>query len=154
MTVDVMAGGKQLRMTSDDVVRKLRGAKPGQVRTHAVKVQGVLHPVKSGIAEHRIEARAEVHVGGSLLHDRESEPPRRRHEVGTGVNAHYIAAKVGDLLGQQAVATPHIQDVFTGPGSEQFEDRSTEFRDKAGVLVVTLGIPGLRHHEIGNISGA
>ena len=50
MTVDVMAGGKQLRMTSDDVVRKLRGAKPGQVRTHAVKVQGVLHPVKEAFA--------------------------------------------------------------------------------------------------------
>lgn len=38
-------------MTSDEVVRKLRGVKPGQIRTHAVKVQGVFHPVKQAYAE-------------------------------------------------------------------------------------------------------
>lgn len=37
-------------MTNDDVVRKLRGMKPGRIKTHAVKVQGVYHPVKEAFA--------------------------------------------------------------------------------------------------------
>jgi hypothetical protein len=48
--IDVTAGGKRLRMTSDDVVRTLRGVKPGRIKTHAVKVQGVDHPVKEAFA--------------------------------------------------------------------------------------------------------
>jgi hypothetical protein len=38
-------------MNSDDVVRKLRGVKPGRIKTHAVKIQGVYHPVKEAFAE-------------------------------------------------------------------------------------------------------
>lgn len=37
-------------MTSDDVVRKLRGVKPGRVHQHAVKVQGIYYPVKEAFA--------------------------------------------------------------------------------------------------------
>src|SRR5437762_1015814 len=50
--VDVVAsaGGRQARVTSDEVVEKLRGAKPGLIRTHAVRVEGVLYPIKEAFA--------------------------------------------------------------------------------------------------------
>ena len=50
--VDVVAtaGGRHARVTSDEVVRKLRGAKFGEVRTHAVRVEGVLYPIKEAFA--------------------------------------------------------------------------------------------------------
>jgi hypothetical protein len=50
-SVDLTAGGKRVRMTSDDVVKKLKGVKPGRIRTHAVKINGVLHPVKEAFSE-------------------------------------------------------------------------------------------------------
>lgn len=37
-------------MSSDDVIKKLRNVRPGPIRTHAVRVQGVLHPVKEAFA--------------------------------------------------------------------------------------------------------
>jgi hypothetical protein len=48
--LDVTAGGKRVHMTSDDVIKKLRGVNPGPIRTHAVKIQGVYHPVKEAFA--------------------------------------------------------------------------------------------------------
>jgi PAS domain S-box-containing protein len=104
---------------------------------------GVLHPVKRGVAERCIEARAEVHVRGALLDDVKAELPCRLHEVGTRVDTHYAAASVGDFLGQYAVTAAHIEDVFTGLWIEQFEDRGTEIRDEASVFAVTLGVPSL-----------
>src|SRR3984957_14046960 len=95
-------------------VRQQRSCDPSDHRV------GVLHPMKSSVTEHCIETPAEVHVGGALLHDRKSELPCRRHEVRAGVDAHYVAAEVGDLLGQYAVTATHVQDVFAGSRSEQF----------------------------------
>lgn len=43
-------GGRRMRVTTDEVVQKLRGAKFGAVRTHAVKIEGVLCPVKEAFA--------------------------------------------------------------------------------------------------------
>lgn len=37
-------------MDTDDVIRKLRGMRPGRIKTHAVKVEGVLHPIKEAFA--------------------------------------------------------------------------------------------------------
>lgn len=37
-------------MTSDEVVLKLRGAKFGEIRTHAVRIEGVLYPIKEAFA--------------------------------------------------------------------------------------------------------
>jgi hypothetical protein len=48
-------------------VRQQRSCNPPDHRI------SVLHPVKSSVAEHCIEARAEVHIRGALFHDRKSE---------------------------------------------------------------------------------
>ncbi len=50
--VDVVAtaGGRHARVTSDEVVLKLRGAKFGEVRTHAVRIEGALYPIKEAFA--------------------------------------------------------------------------------------------------------
>lgn len=50
--VDVVAtvGGRHARVTSDDVVQKLRGVRFGEIRTHAVRVEGVLYPIKEAFA--------------------------------------------------------------------------------------------------------
>ena len=48
--VNARAGGRLARVTSDEVVEKLRGAKPGVIRTHAVRVGGVLYPIKEAFA--------------------------------------------------------------------------------------------------------
>ena len=37
-------------MTKKDVIRKLQGMKPGRIHQHAVRVQGVYHPVKEAFA--------------------------------------------------------------------------------------------------------
>jgi len=44
------AGGRLNRVTSDEVVQKLRDARFGVVRTHAVRVDGVLYPIKEAFA--------------------------------------------------------------------------------------------------------
>ena len=44
------AGGRHARVTSDDVVQKLRGVTFGEIRTHAVRVEGVLYPIKEAFA--------------------------------------------------------------------------------------------------------
>ena len=43
--LNTRAGGRHARVTSDEVVQKLRGATPGVIRTHAVRVEGVLYPI-------------------------------------------------------------------------------------------------------------
>jgi hypothetical protein len=48
--VDVTAGGRNARVTSDEVVQKLRGVRFGEIRTHAVRVEGVLYPIKEAFA--------------------------------------------------------------------------------------------------------
>lgn len=50
VTIEVEVGGARLPMTSDEVLRKLHGAKPGRIRTHAVRIGGVDHPVKEAFA--------------------------------------------------------------------------------------------------------
>lgn len=37
-------------MDSDEVIKKLRGVKPGPIRHHAVKVEDVYHPIKKAFA--------------------------------------------------------------------------------------------------------
>jgi len=51
-SVDVVAsaGGRHARVTSDEVAQRLRGAKFGEIRTHAVRVDGVLYPIKEAFA--------------------------------------------------------------------------------------------------------
>ncbi len=46
----VNVGGNDIEILRDDVLKTLRGATLGQVRTHAVLVEGVLHPVKKAFA--------------------------------------------------------------------------------------------------------
>lgn len=48
--VSARVGGRHARVTSDEVVEKLRGAKPGVIRTHAVRVGGILYPIKEAFA--------------------------------------------------------------------------------------------------------
>src|SRR5436190_22177871 len=48
--LDARAGGRHARVTSDEVIEKLRGAKPGAIRTHAVRVEGVLYPIKEAFS--------------------------------------------------------------------------------------------------------
>ena len=49
--IQIAIGEKGLHMNTNDVIRKLRDRKPGPIRTHAVNVEGVLHPVKEAFAE-------------------------------------------------------------------------------------------------------
>lgn len=51
MEIDVTVGERRLRIDSDEVVRKLRGVKPGRIKAHAVQVEDVYHPVKEAFAE-------------------------------------------------------------------------------------------------------
>jgi hypothetical protein len=48
--LNTRAGGRHARVTSDEVVEKLRGATPGVIRTHAVRVEGVLYPIKEAFS--------------------------------------------------------------------------------------------------------
>src|SRR5262249_16842762 len=48
--VSARVGGRHARVTSDEVVEKLRGAKPGVIRTHAVRVPAILYPNKEAFA--------------------------------------------------------------------------------------------------------
>lgn len=50
MDLNARAGGRHARVTSDEVVEKLRGATPGAIRTHAVRVEGVLYPIKEAFS--------------------------------------------------------------------------------------------------------
>src|SRR5882724_3573379 len=80
----------------------------------------------------------EVDVGGVFLDDIQPQSPGGRNKVRTGVEAHDLAAEVGNLLRQHAIAATHVQDVFAGSWGEQFEDRRTEVGDEACVLGVAL----------------
>lgn len=51
VAIDVTVGGRELRMTNEDVIHKLREVKPGRIYQHAVKVQGVHHPIKEAFAQ-------------------------------------------------------------------------------------------------------
>jgi hypothetical protein len=51
VAIEVTVGGKEFRMTSEDVVRKLRGVRPGRIHQHAVNIEGVYHPVKEAFAQ-------------------------------------------------------------------------------------------------------
>ena len=43
---EVRVEGGRLHMDREDVIQKLRGVTPGRIKTHAVDVEGRLHPVK------------------------------------------------------------------------------------------------------------
>ena len=48
--VEVTIGAKRVSMDKNEVIRKLRGGKPGRITAHAVKVEGVDHPIKEAFA--------------------------------------------------------------------------------------------------------
>jgi hypothetical protein len=49
-SIHVNVNGKDIEISRDAVSAALKGAHVGQVRTHAVLVDGVLHPVKKAFA--------------------------------------------------------------------------------------------------------
>jgi hypothetical protein len=44
--IEMTVGERRFSMDGDEVVRKLRGVKPGRIKNHAVKVEDVYHPIK------------------------------------------------------------------------------------------------------------
>ena len=44
IVIHISVGGKEIAISRDAVVKKLKGVRLGEVRTHAVLVEGVLHP--------------------------------------------------------------------------------------------------------------
>jgi hypothetical protein len=48
--VEFTIAGQKRRLSRDEVVRKLKGSHPGTVQTHAVEIDGVLHPIKEAFA--------------------------------------------------------------------------------------------------------
>jgi hypothetical protein len=50
MELDFTVRRKRMRVSSEDVIRKLRGVTPSPIRKHAVEVQGVAYPVKQAFA--------------------------------------------------------------------------------------------------------
>ena len=50
MEVEFTIAGFRRHLSTEDVIRKLRGVKPGVIRTHAVRVQGVQYPIKQAFA--------------------------------------------------------------------------------------------------------
>ena len=48
--LDYIVAGSRKALNRDDVVRRLRGVEPGPIRTHAVRVNDVLFPVKKAWA--------------------------------------------------------------------------------------------------------
>jgi hypothetical protein len=48
--VEVSIGDRRVQMDSNEVVRKLQGVKPGRIKAHAVKVEGVYHPIKEAFS--------------------------------------------------------------------------------------------------------
>lgn len=43
-------GGKKLQLSRDLIIRKLRGATPGSIQTHAVEIGGMDYPIKEAFA--------------------------------------------------------------------------------------------------------
>jgi hypothetical protein len=50
MELEFTIAGQKRRLTTQDVIRKLKGVSPGTIQTHAVEVEGVLHPMKEAFA--------------------------------------------------------------------------------------------------------
>ncbi len=50
MKADFTIAGLRKRLTSEQVVRKLRNIEPGAVRTHGVRVHGTVYPAKEAFA--------------------------------------------------------------------------------------------------------
>jgi hypothetical protein len=48
--LQIGVGDRRVEMDRDEVIKKLRGIKPGRIREHAVKVEDVYHPVKEAFA--------------------------------------------------------------------------------------------------------
>ncbi len=44
-------GGRELRVSHDQVIKKLKGEKPGPIQTHKVDVEGVDFAVKEALAK-------------------------------------------------------------------------------------------------------
>lgn len=47
---EFVVGGQQVRITKEEVIKRLKGVEPGPIRAHAVKVQGRRYPVKEAFA--------------------------------------------------------------------------------------------------------
>lgn len=50
MEREFIIGGRRLRVTSEEVIRKLRGVEPNSMRKHAVEVHGELYPIKQAFS--------------------------------------------------------------------------------------------------------
>lgn len=50
MEIEFTVRGQRRRLSRAQVIGKLKGRKPGPIQTHAVEIEGVLHPVKGAFA--------------------------------------------------------------------------------------------------------
>jgi hypothetical protein len=50
MDYEFVIGGRALRLSKEDVLRKMRGFRPGAIHTHAVEIYGTLYPIKPTFA--------------------------------------------------------------------------------------------------------
>jgi len=50
MKQEFIVGGRQLHLTSDQVVSVLKDVRPGRIQTHAVEVNGLEYPVKQAFS--------------------------------------------------------------------------------------------------------
>jgi len=48
--IQLTVAGRSVRLSREAVLRKLKGVSPGRIRTHAVKIDGVLYAVKDVFA--------------------------------------------------------------------------------------------------------
>jgi hypothetical protein len=48
---ECMVGGKTFRLSMEQVIKKLRGTKPGPIQAHVVEIDGTDYPVKEVFAK-------------------------------------------------------------------------------------------------------
>lgn len=59
MQIEFTVGGKRLRLTQDEVAKKLQGVPPEPTRSLVVEVSGLLYPIEQAFAAARGPARAD-----------------------------------------------------------------------------------------------
>jgi hypothetical protein len=103
-------------------------------------------PVEDRVREHRVELagkRERLRIDQTHI---EAAGPRRRQQVGRGVNPDHDAALRRELFGQHAVATPKVENAFAGLRLQQVENRPSQIGHKSCVRRVVGGVPLLSGH--------
>jgi hypothetical protein len=104
----------------------------------------VAHPVKSRVAEDRIEFTVKRELLAITNASIEAELQRGGDLRVAGIHAHYMAPERGKFGSEHAVTAAEVEDAFSALRRQKFDNGSTEISDEACVASVKLWVPDLR----------